>query len=247
MNSRWGDPSIPRRTGPEAGNAKGRAASNKLCWGIFIERADGVVTLVDQVSGAKWSMDSVRMIGGMGGTQNLPRPQRYDDANNILVQGDPVVFGFLDGDPARPIVLGGGLAAREDPDGYFDGQPLGTDPNRVAMRLHQIDKNSAQTGFVDVEVFPDSNGKVEIRVGGSNFSSYTRIEIDGAAGTVKIGQGSEQPTILAADFLADLAGVLAELQAVAAGIPLGAPVPSPNTIAMSAKLEAYKTAVLKVE
>lgn len=245
--SRFGDPTIPRRTGFDSGNAKGRAASYKLGWGVFIERADGVVSLVDMVSGAKWSMEAVRMIGGMGGVQNLPRPQRYDAANNITVEGDPVVFGFLDGDPARPVILGAGLAAKADPEGYFDGQPLGTDPNRVAMRLNQIDSSNQRTGFVDVEVFPASNGKVEIRVGGSSFSSYTRIEVDGAAGTVKIGQGSEQPTVLADSFLADLAGVLAELQAVAAGIPLGAPVPSPNTAAMSAKLETYKTTVLKAE
>lgn len=245
--SRYGDPTIPRRTGFDAGNAKGRAASYKLGWGVFIERADGVVSLVDQISGAKWSMESVRLLGGMGGVQNLPRPSRYDSANNLLVEGDPVVFGFLDGDPSRPVILGAGLAAKEDPNGYFDGQPLGTDPNRVAMRLNQIDSNSQLTGFVDLEVFPGSNGKVEIRVGGSSFTSYTRIEVDGAAGTVKIGKGTEQPTILASNFLGDLAGVLAELQAVAAGIPLGAPVPSPNTAAMSAKLETYKTAVLKVE
>jgi hypothetical protein len=236
------DPTIPKkRKVARGGNAAERGIPNGALEGRLVDYGDRLVLQAED--GNNWDASRVRMLSGafgsaIDGVERGPRPWKFGPSNEVLVQGDVVVIEFLDGKTTRPFIRGGVRPLVPVDEGYFARQPIGQNPNRWAMRQVQLDEVGTETGAFDMEVFrSDSEQQVEIsvRVGGARC----RILLDGKAGTISIGDGSEtERVILGDDYLTDYQTVVDDL--IAVGIAAGAP--TPGAVAVSGKLAADPSA-----
>lgn len=235
------DPTIPQK------HVQGNAGEKYWRPGPAIGRLHKIgdkLILVDHRAN-EWTEDEAQLVfGAFGrdteGGQKAPRPWRYDATGAVLEQGDEFVIDFIDGDHRQPFIRGGVQSTiRNTPDGFFVGDPLSEDPNRLRFRLEQRDGSGNATRHFDVEVFA-SDGQAELRVSGSDPSGdKVRVLLDFATGSINVGEGGESERIIRAQaFLADLA---TELQAVATALA-GVPAPVPTLVTFATELTTQASA-----
>tara|TARA_R110000824_G_scaffold54028_2_gene149056 strand:- start:9903 stop:10664 length:762 start_codon:yes stop_codon:yes gene_type:complete len=249
---RYGDPTIPQKEAvAKGGNAAERSRVIGPVEGRFIDYGDRVV-LADSKANS-WSVDQVRIVtGGFGssrsGIERAPRPFKYGPSNEVLITGDFVLIVFPEGNPQRPVVLGGIRSLAPEDSAFFAAQPLGGNPNRMVMRQVQLDPAGNQSACFDLEIFTDNTKQeAEIRVFRPNGPSV-RVKVDAKTGTITIGAGKEEERpILGDEYLTDYAGIVDDV--IAIGIAAGAP--ATNAAAVKVKLtvdpDAYRSKVIKVQ
>lgn len=208
------DPTIPKkRRSVRQGNAGERKQRPGPALGRLIDYGDRIV-MADH-RGNTWSQAEARWVGGSfgfssEGLEKGPRPWRFSPAGAVLEEGDDFIIDFIDGDHDQPFIRGGIRSTKPDtPDGYFNGEVVGQDPNRLRFRLQQRDTNGSQQHHFDVEAFA-SSGTVEVRVGGSRPGPKLRIQLDYVTGDIRIGSGGETERVPFGDALVRTVKALAE-------------------------------------
>lgn len=202
------DPTIP-------GHRRARAAH--LTTGRFVDYGDRVV-LVDR-NGNTWAQERVAVVqGGFGfaedGAQKLPRPYKFDATGAVVIEGDPVLIDFLDGNARRPVVLGGIRSTA--PGSFLDrGYDEADAPyNRAAVRLRALSSSGAVDGEVRVDVHGAAGpgvfrvlatDTIEVVVADDldTEAGALRITVSGGKVTIDAG-GVTEPVILGSTFLGDL-------------------------------------------
>ena len=247
MPARLSDPTIPtKRDVQRRGNAAERGRVYGIHEGRLVDYGGGKVVLADG-RGNTWDSTNVRVVmGSFGGqhdgTERAPRPWVYDQGSSTpIVVGDIFIIQFLQGDPEKPIIIGGVSQLLPADSEFFAGQAIGENPNRFAQRQAQIDSLGVVTGMFDIEAFAnDTEQQVEIRVSGPTVAGgKCRILLDFKTNTISIGSGGETERALFGDkFLSDLSGVLKDIIAIGLGIPAGLAVPTDNAVQMDLDIAA---------
>lgn len=145
------DPTIPRHTG------SGTVTGAKI--GRFVFDRNDRVVLVDQ-DGVRYRQGYYQLLqgafgDGTEGMEKLPRPWRYK-GKKVTHRGDLVLLQFLDGDPKRPVVIGGVRQIRSSDFFHYDHAAEGADWNRVRLRVVPRDPDSDDVlGELSVHVADD--------------------------------------------------------------------------------------------
>lgn len=201
------DPTIPRHDP----RTRGRRPYQS---GKFVDRGQGGIVFTS-VDGETWPSEAVTVLQGSfgwneDGLDRQPRAWLYDAAGKVVVEGDVVIFGHLNGNARTPVVLGAVHSSRAT--GFIRSRRSTADRNRIAFRLRCLNEQGAQTGELRAEGNPGGDG--ELRVAAThrlNFQVNSNVEnagiglqlnLEGAAEFTR--GGVVEPVILGKTFLSDL-------------------------------------------
>lgn len=175
---------------------------------IILRDWDGYVCPADRVEVMQGAFGS-----SFDGVEKLPRPTIYDGegSSKVVVQGDRVLFGFIDGNHRRPIVMGVvRLVSAVDflRKTYAD---VGGDTAALRMRVEPRNEANEMRGRVDVRVCDDGTGIVDVRATGrvvirvgsdTEGDTFTEFAVEDGEITTNVTTRLGDPTATAALALA---------------------------------------------
>jgi len=201
------DPTIPRHD-PRARGMRGYQR------GKFVDRGEGGIVFTS-ADGDVWPSETVTILQGPfgwneDGFDRLPRAWVYDAAGKVVVEGDVVIFGHLNGSARTPVVLGAVHSSRAT--GFIRARRAGADRNRVAARVRCLNGLGTQTGELRIEGNPGDDGELRVaathrlrmQVAPSIEDADAGLRLDMATAAEFTRGGTAQPVILGATFLGDL-------------------------------------------
>lgn len=230
------DPTLPRKDGQN--NPKANQAKQFPTMGRLVDRgADGVwlVTSRGEVSRYVTGVQQGSFGNAAEGWSRPPRPWKYDPSGRVLVAGDHVLIVYIDGNPAKPVLLPGWPSLAPDDADVLPPRPTDADPNPARMRMVARDATSGTvTGHVDVRAL-DGGNAIEVLVGGPTFGVGLRVLLDFDAGQIKLGRGAETHRVPLGDAIATAIKTLAQdLLTVAAAVPVVPPPPGTTQLLVDA-------------
>lgn len=193
------DPTIPRGpmvrlvTGPRIG---------KLVW-----KGDKSVWLTLD-DGSRWAPGHYSIVQGFSdGLTNLPRPWRYNDSDEVVVEGDQVLVDFIQGSAKLPVVRGVVRKVGEkEGDLIYDYRNGHVGNEKRGVHVRRGD-DGAEQGRV-VWKLNESGGDVELS------ATQVVVKIDGVTLTIADKKlvisngGTDEPMVLGLTFLSDLSSWL---------------------------------------